>query len=326
MTRVLSLIKPTGHVHLGNYLGALQFWASAQHQQDAFHGLADLHALTVPPDAEELRALSLETATILVAIGLDPDVCTLFLQSHVPEHVEVGWLMECTVSIGELRRMTQFKDKSAKGGEESARAGLFTYPALMAADILIYDANKVPVGDDQRQHLELTRDLAMRFNARYGDTFVVPEATIPKTGARIMDLQDPASKMGKTSESTAGTVYLLDDPEDIEKKLKRAVTDTETEVRFDSVNKPGVSNLLTIIAATSGSDPNEIAKRYDQYGPLKADAAEAVIELVRPIQQRYRELSSDPGEMQRLLAQGAEKAGAVASATRERAYKAVGLL
>jgi tryptophanyl-tRNA synthetase len=324
MTRVFSGIKPTGPVQLGNLLGALRAWVDEQHQSDSFYCVVDLHALTVPQDPLELRDRTLELATLLLAIGIDPDVSTLFIQSHVPEHRELSWLMECTASFGELRRMTQFKDKA--DGAEFVSAGLFTYPALMTADILLYDADRVPVGDDQRQHLELARDLAIRFNGRYGDTFVVPEATIPTIAARVMDLQHPTRKMSKSEDSPQGTVLVLDDLSSVEKKIKRAVTDTETEVRFDPDAKPGVANLLTILGAATGGDPEALAARYTQYGPLKADAAEAVVELLRPIQARYAELVSDPGGTAAILAKGAEKAAAVAGPTLARAEAAIGLV
>ena len=324
MTRVLSGIKPTGHAHLGNYLGALRPWVADQHDHDSFHPVVDLHALTVEQEPAELRANTLELVRTLIAVGLDPDVCTLFLQSHVHEHPELAWLLECTATFGELRRMTQFKEKS--GGHETVRAGLFTYPVLMAADILLYDADLVPVGDDQRQHLELTRDLAIRFNGRYGETFVVPEAGVPKVGARIMDLQDPAGKMGKSIDSPQGTVYLLDDPGTIARKIKRAVTDTGTDVVYDPEHKPGVSNLLEILGAATGRTPADAAAGYSQYGPLKADTADAVVELLRPVQERYAELVADPAGTAGILEKGAAKARAVASATLARAKAAVGLL
>src|SRR5918998_2099730 len=238
MARVLSGIQPTGDIHLGNYLGAIRQWAADQHAYDSFYCVVDLHALTRPQDPYELRAKTRETVLVLIAAGLDPDVCTLFVQSHVTEHTQLTWLLECVASIGELRRMTQFKDKS-RGGEESVRVGLFTYPVLQAADILLYDADRVPVGEDQRQHLELCRDLATRFNARYGETFVVPEAAVPAVGARIMDLQNPTAKMSKSVDSPQGTVLVLDDPRDIERKIKRAVTDSGSSVRFDPEHKPG---------------------------------------------------------------------------------------
>jgi tryptophanyl-tRNA synthetase len=326
MTRVLSCIQPTGAVHLGNYLGALTGWVEGQHTCDAYHGIVDLHALTVTDTPGVLGRQTLELAAILFAVGLDPEVATVFVQSHVPEHTGLAWIMECTVSYGELSRMTQFKDKSAKREGEFISAGLFTYPALQAADILLYDAEQVPVGEDQRQHIEITRDIALRFNGRFGETFVVPEAVTPRAGARVMDLQDPTSKMSKSSVSEAGCVYLLDDPGVVMKKFRRAVTDSETEVRYDREAKPGVSNLLDILAAATGGDPQELAGRYHQYGTLKADTGEAVIELLRPIQQRYHDLVDDPAELARLLRIGADRARAVASATLERAHRAIGFL
>ena len=324
MTRVLSGIQPSGAPHLGNLLGALTHWADEQHRADSFYCLVDLHALTSPQDPAELRRRTVELAATLLAVGLDPEVCTLFVQSHVHQHAELAWLMECTASFGELRRMTQFKEKADR--QDFVSAGLYTYPALMAADILLYDTDRVPVGDDQRQHLELTRDLAMRFNARYGDTFTVPEGTYPTAGARVMDLQQPTQKMSKSVGSEQGTVLLGDDLAAIEKKFKRAVTDTETEVRYDPKAKPGVSNLLSILAAATGRTPQEAAQGYTQYGPLKTDAAAAVVALVAPIQDRYRELVADPAETARLLAIGAAKASEVAAATLARAQHAIGLL
>jgi tryptophanyl-tRNA synthetase len=261
---------------------------------------------------------------VLLAVGIDPQVATLFVQSHVPAHAELAWIMECTAAFGELRRMTQFKDKSERA--EFTSAALFTYPALMAADILLYDTDKVPVGDDQRQHLELTRDLALRFNHRYGDTFVVPEATFPPAGARVMDLQEPTRKMSKSEASPQGTILVLEDLASVAKKVKRAVTDTETEVRYDREAKPGVSNLLDILSACTGEDPEVLAGRYQQYGPLKADTAEAVVELLRPVQERHRALAEDPAGTAELLAIGAGKAAEVADATLGRAREALGLL
>lgn len=326
MTRVLSCIQPTGDVHLGNYLGALLPWVQNQHNVDAFHGIVDLHSLISIHDPAVLRSNTMELATILFAIGLDPSIATVFVQSHVPEHPQLGWLMECTVSVGELQRMVQFKDKSAKAKGGFIAAGLLTYPALQAADILLYDAHQVPVGADQRQHVELTRDAAIRFNSRYGDTLVVPEFVAPSAGARVMDLQDPTTKMSKSTENENGCVYVLDDPAVIMRKFKRAVTDSDSEVRFDRENKPGVSNLLEILAALTGRTPDEAATGYTQYGPLKNDAGEAVIEILRPIANRYRELAGDPAGVEELLAQGADKARAVASVTLDRCYRAAGLL
>ena len=329
MTRVLSGIQPTGDIHLGNFLGALRQWAIDQHEHDSFYCAVDLHAITVQQDPVELRSKTLETMATLVAVGLDPEVCTLFVQSHVPFHTELSWLLECTVSFGELRRMTQFKDKSVKqgdAGQEHVSAGLFTYPALMAADILIYDADRVPVGDDQRQHLELTRDVAERFNSRYGETFVSPAAAIPKIAARVMDLQEPTNKMSKSSESPMGTVGIFEDTTSIAKKLKRAVTDSENEVRFDFDTKPGVSNLLSILGAATGRNPETLADEYHQYGPLKNDTAEAIINVLEPVQRRRAELLADPAELDRIIARGAGKASEVAAVTVQRAKDAMGFL
>jgi len=326
VTRVLSCIQPTGVVHLGNYLGALRNWVSGQHECDAFHGIVDLHALTVTDRPGVVGPSTLDLAATLFAVGLDPEIATVFVQSHVPEHSQLGWIMECTVSYGELSRMTQFKDKAAKREADFVSAGLFTYPALQAADILLYDADEVPVGEDQRQHVEITRDIAMRFNGRFGDTFVVPKVVTPKAGAKVTDLQEPTAKMSKSSSSEAGIVYLLDEPAAIMKKFKRAVTDSDGEVRFDRTNKPGVSNLVEILAACTGQSPNDVAGRYTQYGPLKNDAGEAVVELLTPIQHRYRELMGDRAELSRLLRVGADKARNVASRTLQRAYDNIGLL
>src|SRR6202521_5021206 len=278
MARVLSGVQPSGDLHLGNYLGAFRNWVADQHQFDALFCVVDLHALTLDYDPAALAQKTLETAENLLAVGLDPSVCTLFVQSHVPEHPRLTWLLECTATYGELRRMTQFKEKS--GEQETVRAGLLTYPVLMAADILLYDAERVPVGDDQRQHLELTRDVATRFNNRYGKVFVVPEPAVPKVAARVMDLQEPTRKMSKSVSSPLGTVLVLDSPEEIDRKVRKAVTDTETEVRYDPVAKPGVSNLLELLSASTGGDPAELAARYVNYGQLKADVAEALAELL----------------------------------------------
>jgi tryptophanyl-tRNA synthetase len=325
MPRVLSCIQPTGDVHLGNYLGALRGWVAGQHECDAFHGIVDLHALTFPQDPAVLRAKTLELATILFAIGLDPDVATIFVQSHVPEHTRLCWLMECNVAVGELERMTQYKDKSTRQTGELVSAGLLMYPALQAADILVYDANEVPVGEDQRQHIELTRDIATRFNHRYGETFVIPEATIPKTGARVMDLQQPTKKMSKSVEGQGG-VGILEPAETIVRKFRRAVTDSDNEVRYDRAQKPGVSNLLEILGVLTDRTPERVAESYTQYGPLKTDAGEAVVELTRPLRERVAELSRDPGTVAALLAKGAEKARRIASVTLARAEHNIGLL
>lgn len=323
--RVFSGIKPSGRLQLGNYLGALTHFVAEQHAAESFYCVVDLHALTVEQDPGALRSLTVETARLFLACGLDPEVCTLFVQSHVGAHGELAWLMQCTVRFGELRRMVQFKDKEASG-QETVRAGLFTYPALMAADILLYDTDRVPVGDDQRQHLELTRDLAERFNATFGETFVVPVATTPPLAARVMDLQNPLVKMGKSNKAPQGVIYLLDSAEVITKKVRRAVTDLESEVRFDPETKPGVSNLLTILAATTGQSVDAVASGYSQYGPLKADTAEAVIDRLRPIRERYEELSSDAGVTESILRTGAARAADVAGVTLARAQQAMGLL
>ena len=311
---------------MGNYLGALRNWVVGQHECDAFHGIVDLHALTVTDRPGVLGTSTLELAATLFAVGLDPEVATIFVQSHVPEHAQLGWVMECTVSYGELSRMTQFKDKSAKREADFVSAGLFTYPALQAADILLYDADEVPVGEDQRQHIEITRDIAMRFNGRFGDTFVVPKIVTPRAGAKVTDLQEPTAKMSKSSNTDAGIVYLLDEPAAILKKFKRAVTDSDGDVRFDRAEKPGVSNLIEILAACTSRTPQQVAGEYTQYGPLKADTGEAVVEILAPIQHRYHELMGDKAELTRLLRTGAEKARAVASATLERTYNNIGLL
>ena len=326
MTRVLSCIQATGAVHLGNYLGALRPWAEHQHEHDAFHGIVDLHALTITDRPGIVGQATLELAATLFAVGLDPAVATVFVQSHVPEHAQLGWVMECQASFGELSRMTQFKDKFAKREADFASAGLFSYPSLMAADILLYDADEVPVGEDQRQHVEITRDLAVRFNHRFGETFVIPEAVMPRAGARVMDLQEPTAKMSKSSDSDAGLIYLRDDPSAIVRKFKRAVTDSDGEVRVDRELKPGVTNLLEILAACSGDDPETLAGKYTQYGPLKADAGDAVVELLRPVQARYAELMGDRAQLTALVRHAAEKARAVASVTLQRAYDAIGLL
>lgn len=324
MSRVFSGIQPTGDLHLGNFLGAIQTWVEDQHLADSFYCIVDLHALTIPKAPGEVREKTLELAQVLIACGVDPQVCTLFVQSHVREHSELAWLIQCVTSMGELRRMTQFKDKAE--GKEFISAGLFTYPALQAADILLYDTDRVPVGEDQRQHIELTRDVAERFNSRYGDTFVIPSASVPRAGARVMDLQEPTNKMSKSAASDAGTVYVSEDLAGMAKKFKRAVTDSDGEVRFDPATKPGVSNLLSILGAVTGRTPEETAESYSQYGPLKSDTAEAVVEMLRPIQERIKELREDPAQTESLLQVGSEKARQVASKVVERAKNSMGLL
>ena len=326
MPRVLSCIQPTGSVHLGNYLGALVNWVSGQHDGDVFHGIVDLHALTITEQPGVLGQSTVELAAMLFAVGLDPDVATVFVQSHIHEHTELAWIMECTVSFGELSRMTQFKDKSAKREGDFISAGLFTYPALQAADILLYDAEEVPVGEDQRQHIEITRDIAIRFNHRFGDTFVLPKAVHPKAGARVMDLQDPTSKMSKSAETDNGIIFLLDENSVIERKFKRAVTDSDGVVTYDRANKPGVSNLLDILSAATGTSPEKLAENYSQYGPLKKDAGDAVIALVDPIRARYLELMNDKGELARLIKIGNQRAREVAAHTLDRAHRAIGLM
>ena len=326
MKRVFSGIQPSGDLHLGNLLGALVNWSKMQDDHDAVYCIVDLHALTLPQDPGVLRANTLELAQLLIAVGIDPGRSILFVQSHVPQHPQLAWLMECTVSYGELNRMTAFKDKSNRDSTKFVSAGLFTYPALQAADILLYDTDFVPVGDDQRQHVEITRDIAERFNSRYGHTFVVPEHVIPETGARVMDLQYPDRKMSKSEGESPGTIFVLEDPKKIEKKFKRAVTDSESEVRFDVVEKPGVSNLLSILSACTGESPVALAGKCEQYGPLKGDTAEAVIEVLRPIQERFAELQKNPAETERLLQIGADKAEAIASVVLSRAKENIGLL
>jgi tryptophanyl-tRNA synthetase len=323
MTRVLSGIQPSGAMHLGNYFGAIKNFVREQDHADAFYCVVDLHALTQNIDPESLRKASLDLMAIYLASGLDPERCTLFLQSHVAEHTQLAWLLECTASMGELRRMTQFKDKA--GDQEGTRVGLFTYPVLMAADIVLYDVDRVPVGDDQRQHLELTRDLAQRFNHRFGDVFVIPEASIPSVGARVMDLQEPTRKMSKSVSSPLGTVNMLDDPSDIERKIKKAVTDTDGELRYDPETKPGLATLLSLLAACEGVSPATIAQRYERYGDLKKDVAAALIAELAPIQQRYEEFRNDPAALEAMMAVGAQKARSVAARTYQRAADAIGL-
>ena len=326
MPRVLSCIQPTGSVHLGNYLGALVNWVSGQHDGDVFHGIVDLHALTVTDTPDVLGQQTIELAAMLFAVGLDPEVATVFVQSHIHEHTELAWIMECTVSFGELSRMTQFKDKAAKRESDFVSAGLFTYPALQAADILLYDAEEVPVGDDQRQHIEITRDIAIRFNHRFGDTLVLPKAVHPKAGARVMDLQDPTSKMSKSAAADNGLIYMLDDNATIEKKFKRAVTDSDGVVAYDRENKAGISNLLDILSAATGTPISQLVEQYSQYGPLKKDTGDAVIAVVDPIRSRYNELMNDKGQLAQLLKIGNQRAREVAARTLDRTHKAIGLL
>ena len=305
--RIFSGIQPTGAKHLGNFSGGFRQYALTQERGDGFFCIVDLHSITVPYEPEDLRERTLDLAAMLFATGLDPDRSTVFIQSHVPAHAEAAWLLSAVTTMGELRRMTQFKEKSDQ--QESVSAGLFTYPVLMAGDILLYQTDQVPIGDDQRQHLELARDIAERFNTRFGETFKLPEGVYPEVGARIMDLQEPEKKMSTTGGTAQGTVLLLDPPDTIRKKFKTAVTDSGREVRR-APDKPGIANLIDIMSVATGEAPEAIEARYDGagYGPFKGDVAEAVVELLEPVQMRYEALRSDARELERLLAVGAEKA------------------
>ncbi|KUL36533.1 tryptophan--tRNA ligase [Streptomyces sp. NRRL F-4489] len=327
--RVLSGIQPTaGSFHLGNYLGAVRQWVAMQESHDAFYMVVDLHAITVPQDPAELRRNTRVAVAQLLAAGLDPERCTLFVQSHVPEHAQLAWVMNCVTGFGEASRMTQFKDKSAKQGADRTTVGLFTYPVLMVADILLYQADQVPVGEDQRQHLELTRDLADRFNARFGDTFTIPSAYIVKETAKIFDLQDPSIKMSKSASSPKGIIDLLDEPKATAKKIKSAVTDTDTVIRFDREAKPGVSNLLTILSTLTGRDIPSLERDYEgkMYGALKTDLAEVMVDFVTPFRTRTQEYLDDPETLDTILAKGAEKARAVAAETLAATYDRIGFL
>jgi tryptophanyl-tRNA synthetase len=329
-SRVLSGIQPTSSsFHIGNYIGAVRQWVALQDEMDeVFYFLADLHSLTVePPAPEVLTERSRRAAAQLIAAGVDPERSAVFLQSHVPGHTQLSWVFECLTGFGEAGRMTQFKDKAARGGTDRVSVGLFTYPVLQAADILIYQANYVPVGEDQRQHIELTRNLAQRFNGRYGDTFVVPDAYITKEAAKILDLQDPTAKMSK-SLPEAGTLNLLDDPATLTKKIKRAVTDTETEIRYDPQTKPGVSNLLVILSAVTDTPVAKLEADFagQGYGALKNTVAEAVVAFAEPFAKRLGELLADPAEIDRILARGAERARPVAAQTVKDVYDKVGFL
>ena len=326
---ILSGMQPSSDsLHLGNYIGALTNWVEMQDEFDAFYCVVDLHAITVPQDPQELRERTRATAAQYIAAGIDPTKSTLFIQSHVPAHTELMWVLSTITGFGEASRMTQFKDKSSKQGTDAASVGLFTYPILMAADILAYQANVVPVGEDQRQHLELTRDLAMRFNSRFGETLTVPEGYILKETAKIYDLQDPTSKMSKSAETEAGLLKILDHPAVTAKKVMRAVTDTDSEIRFDREKKPGVSNLLTIYSVLSSQSVAELEKEFDGkgYGDLKKGLAEVVTEAFAPIRQRTQELLADPAELDRILAKAADRASTVAEKTLAAVYDKVGLL
>ena len=327
VSRVLSGIQPTADsYHLGNYLGALKQWIDLQDGYDAFYFIPDLHAITVEQNPEELRNRTIAGAAQLIALGIDPDKSTLFVQSHVPAHTELTWVFQCLTGFGEASRMTQFKDKSAKQGSDRTSVGLFTYPILMASDILLYSPDYVPVGEDQRQHLELTRNLAERFNNKYGDTFKVPEPFIPEGAAKIYDLQEPTSKMSKSGANPKGLVNLLDAPKTSAKRIKSAVTDDLGSVAFDRENQPGVSNLLVIQSALTGESIDSLVEKYaDQgYGHLKVDTADALQEFTTPLKARFDELMADRGELERILAKGAETAQEIAQPLVDAVYSKVG--
>jgi tryptophanyl-tRNA synthetase len=327
--RVFSLAQPTADsLHLGNYLGALRQWVPLQYDNEAFYGVADLHALTVETDPATLADRSLRSAAQMIAAGIDPERATIFLQSHVPEHTQLSWILGCLTGFGQAQRMTQFKDKSAKMGPESTNVGLFTYPVLMAADILLYQTDRVPVGEDQRQHLELSRDLATRFNARYGPTFTVPQPHIVASVGKIRDLAEPTAKMSKTFSTPSGIIELLDDPQVNVRKIKSAVTDSGREITFDEVGKPGVANLLTILAALTDTDITILVEKFAGrgYGDLKAAVAEAVTEIAIPYRNRTLELLQERGELEAVLARGAERAREIAGSTLADVYAKVGLV
>jgi tryptophanyl-tRNA synthetase len=326
---VFSGVQPTSDsLHLGNALGAVSQWVGLQDDYDAYFCVVDLHAITLPQDPAVLRRRTLVTAAQYLALGIDPARATVFVQSHVPAHAELAWVLGCFTGFGQASRMTQFKDKSQKQGTDSTTVGLFTYPVLQAADVLLYDTNLVPVGEDQRQHLELARDVAQRFNARFKDTFVVPDVMIQKATAKIYDLQDPTAKMSKSAATDAGLISLLDDPKVTAKKIRSAVTDSDREIRFDPEAKPGVSNLLTIQSAVTGTDLDKLVEGYAGrgYGDLKADTAEAVVEFVTPIKARVDDLLTDPSELEAALAAGAQRANDVSATTLQRVYDRLGFL
>ncbi len=327
--RAFSGIQPTADsFHLGNYLGAVRQWVALQDTHDAFYCVVDLHAITVPQDPAQLRQRTRVAAAQLFAAGLDPDRCVVFVQSHVPQHPELTWILGCLTGFGEASRMTQFKDKAARGGAQQASLGLFSYPVLQAADILLYQTEQVPVGEDQRQHLELSRDLAMRFNHRYGETFTVPSAYILSGVAKITDLQEPSAKMSKSSSSPAGIIDVLDEPGVIRKKIARAVTDTGSEIRADEADKPGVTNLLRIFSALSGEDIPALEARYAGagYGTFKKDLAEVVVDALAPIRERTEKILADEGGLDRMLAHGTARARPVAEQTMVAAKDRVGFL
>ena len=323
MARVFSGIQPTGSKHIGNLIGAIRHWVSDQEEHECLYCIVDLHSVTVPYEPETLRRSTLDLAALLIGAGIDPERSILFVQSHVPEHSELAWLMNCIATTGELSRMTQFKDKAA--GRESVSVGLYDYPVLQAADVLLYNADRVPVGEDQRQHLELMRDLAARFNSRFGPTFAIPEAAIPRAGARIVDLQEPERKMSTTNGTPTGTLLVLDPPSRLRKKVMSAVTDSGSEVRADP-SKPGVTGLLEILSIVTATPRETLEQRYagQGYGAFKRDVADAVVEYLRPLQERHAELTADPAELSRLLARGAERAQALAAPNLERARRAMG--
>ena len=322
--RIFSGIQPTGQKHLGNYSGGFRQYAASQEEGEAFFCIVDLHSITVEYDPEDLRRATLDLAAMLFATGLDPERSTVFAQSHVAAHAEAAWLLSSVTSYGQLGRMTQFKEKAAE--EDFVSAALFTYPVLMAGDILLYQTNIVPIGDDQRQHLELARDIAQRFNARYGETFVVPEAVFPETGGRVMNLQEPSVKMSKSRGAESGTVLMLDPPETIRKKVKSAVTDSGTDVRYDPEEKPGISNLIELMTVVTGESIPEIEAKYDGsgYGRFKEAVAEAVVETLDPIRERYEDVRSDVAELDRLLALGADKAREASAPTLGLIYDRLG--
>ena len=326
---LLSGMQPSASsLHLGNYLGALKQWVAMQESHQAYYVIVDLHAITVPQDPKKLRENTRRTAAQYLAAGIDPEKSALFVQSHVPAHAQLAWVLNCITGFGEASRMTQFKDKSQKGGADNSSVGLFTYPILQAADILLYQPKSVPVGEDQRQHLELTRDLAMRFNSRFGETFVIPEAYILKETAKIFDLQEPTAKMSKSAADPKGLINLLDEPNTVTKKIKSAVTDTDGEIRFDREQKPGVSNLLGIFAAVTGESVESLVERFSGqgYGTLKGEVADAVVAMLEPIRLRTQELISDPAELDRLLAKGAVKANELAEDTLQKVYDRIGFI
>lgn len=326
---VLSGCQPSGELTIGNYLGALKQWVNMQQDHNCYYMLVDQHAITVRPDAEALKKATLDGLALYLACGVDPEQSTIFIQSHVPEHAQLSWVLSCYTQMGELNRMTQYKDKSQKS-ESNMNAGLFTYPVLMAADILLYRADRVPVGDDQKQHLELARDIATRFNNLYGDVFVIPEPNIPEFGARVMSLQEPTKKMSKSDTNPGNFIGLLEDPKKITKKIKRAVTDSDEQARiyFDAAEKPGVSNLLSLLSCTTGQSVADLVPQYEDkmYGHLKGDVAEAVVAMLAPIQEKYHQYRNDQAFLEQVMRQGADKASERASKVLTSVYDAVGFI